>query len=621
MLSSIGIFLVAAAIFLSAIISLAVKGKTYNRIIQIIILVVGLVGIALYGYGFSIVYAGQPVLAVVRTLMALIGMYLGENGFSDIAAAPLMQITAVQFIFWAAHFGAVYAFAGTVIVNIGASMLSRLRLSLSGHGQLVIIYGVNDKALSVGKQLSEKRKTALIFIGKASDTERDDICSLGCILYANDDNLVPSVGVLKKLGVKSHRRVTLYCMQDSASLNIIFAEAFMNAMEMLGCAPADTSLVIGGYEDTLENRFQALTGRKYGFGNVRVYDEHMVTARQMICRNPPVDTLKFDSTCRAEENFEALIVGFGQSGTAALHYLLLNGMFEGSEFKADVFTSDGDDVFGSFINRCPGMEDSFNITFHNANAKSREFYGFLGEHCKTLKYIVLCCGKSGNEELSYEIAKFLRYRGIQLPVYCLTKDEYTEIKHWETLPANWKLCDSDVLISDRTDRLAMAYNHYYCRSNGKTMLENWLSCDSFSRDSSRAAADFMPSVLRIARLNESTVVQNGLALSTEQELNLAKTEHLRWCSFHLNNGFSAMTKEQFDERCRQFSAERSAGCEKPIRITKDMERRTHACLVDWEALDELSKTETAITGQGVDYRQMDVDNIRVIPHALKLVQE
>lgn len=621
MISSISIILVTTALFFAVIISLAAKGNTYNRAIRFIMLTVGLVGIVLYGYGYSIVCAGQPLLAVTKSLISLISMYLGTNSFLAICDTPLMQHNAAQLIFWVAHFGAVYAFAGTVIVKLGENVLSRLRLLLSRRGDLVIMYGVNDKSLSVSKTLHKKKNTSLLFIGKSSDSELDYIRSLGSVIYANDDKLTPSVSVLKRMGIDSHRRVTLYCMQNSSAHNILFADAFMNAMEEIGCSPSKTSLIISGSEETIGNRFQVLDAKKYGFGNVLVYDEHMMTARHMICQNPPVNTLQFDDLCRATENFEALIIGFGQSGMSALHYLLLNGMFEGSKFKADIFASDSDSVSGRIINYCPSIEDQFNVSFHNVNARSSDFYAFLQKHYKALKYIVLCCGKTDNEELAHEITKFLRHRDRKLPVYCLTRDEYIEIKWWKTLPDIWKLYDSDVLISNRTDMLAMAYNHYYCQGNGKTMQENWFACDSFSRESSRAAADFMPSLLWMAGLSEKEVLEKGLRLSAEQEINLAKTEHLRWCSFHLNNGFLPMTAEEFDERCKLYLQEKSAGRKNLIRIVKNMDMRTHACLVDWNALTTLSEVESAVTGQAVDYQQVDINNIRVIPHALELVQE
>lgn len=618
---SISIILITTALFLAVIVSLAVKGKTYNNAIQIVILVSGLIGVALYGYGFSVIYTGHPLLAIIKSLMALISMYLGGNSFSAICDTPLMQHAAAQAVFWLAHFGAVYAFAGTIIVNLGVNVLSRLRLLLSRRGELVIIYGINDNSLSLGKSLCEKNNAALIFIGKASDTDQDLIRSLGSSLFSNDDDLKLSVKVLKKLGVRSNRKITLYCLHDSRTLNILFADAFMNFMRDIGCDPSKTRLVIGGYEETLGSRFQVLTGEKYGYGNVLAFDDHLMTARQLICQNPPVDTLQFDDVCRAKENFEALIVGFGQSGMAALHYLLLNGMFEGSEFRADIFAADCDSVSGRLVNRCPCMDEHFHVTFHNANAKSRVFFDFLKEHCRTLKYIILCCGKADNEELANELTRFLRRHNKQLPIYCLTKDEYIELKYWDTLPRSWKLYESDILISNRTDRLAIAYNHYYCQGNDKTMLENWFACDSFSRESSRAATDFMPSLLRMAGLTEDDVLKNGLHLSSDQELNLAKTEHLRWCSFHLNSGFRPMTANEFDERCKQYLLEESSDLNPSIRIAKNMRERTHACLVDWDDLNTLSELESALTGQAVDYQQADINNIRVIPLALKLIQE
>lgn len=621
MFSSISIIIVTAVLFLSVIVSLAVKGKTYNKAIQAVIIISGFMGVALYGYGFSITCDGNPILAIIKSLMALISMYLGGNSFQAICDTPLMQHTSVQVLFWLAHFGAVYAFAGTVIVNLGASVLSQLRILMSRRGKLAVIYGINDRSISLGKKLCERKNTSLIFIGSATASETESIRSLGSILYANDDDLTPTAGVLKKIGLRPDREVTLLCLHDSKTLNILFADAFMSAMEEIGCAPHKTRLIIAGFEEELGGHFQALADEKYGFGNVLVYDEHMMTARQMVCQNLPAKTLRFDAACRAEEDFEALIVGFGQSGKAALHYLLLNGVFEGSEFKADIFADDSDSVSGSFMNRSPDIESQFRVRFHNANAQSREFYEFLRGHYRSLKYIVLCCGNTGNEELSHEIAKFLRYNGRQLPIYCLTKDEFTVIRYWEMLPVNWKLCDSDALISNRTDKLAMAYNHYYCRGNGKSMLENWFACDSFSRESSRAAADFMPSILHIAGLSEKEVLENGLHLSDEQELNLAKTEHLRWCSFHLNNGFLPMSKEQFIERCERYRQEKAAGKAQHIRIAKDMERRTHACLTDWDNLKALSEYESSVTGQSVDYRQEDVNNLRVIAPALELAQE
>ena len=35
----------------------------------------------------------------------------------------------------------------------------------------------------------------------------------------------------------------------------------------------------------------------------------------------------------------------------------------------------------------------------------------------------------------------------------------------------------------------------------------------------------------------------------------------------------------------------------------------HACLIDWEDLDDLSERESQVTGKPVDYKQMDRNNV------------
>ena len=45
--------------------------------------------------------------------------------------------------------------------------------------------------------------------------------------------------------------------------------------------------------------------------------------------------------------------------------------------------------------------------------------------------------------------------------------------------------------------------------------------------------------------------------------------------------------------------------------------RKHACLVPWEELDALSAQVTALTGQPVDYKKIDIENVVALPQLLE----
>ena len=135
--------------------------------------------------------------------------------------------------------------------------------------------------------------------------------------------------------------------------------------------------------------------------------------------------------------------------------------------------------------------------------------------------------------------------------------------------------------------------------------------------SSRASADFIGAMVKAAGKTAGQVLAGDWNLTPAQLETLSRTEHLRWCAFHYCMGFAPMGEEEYAERADTYLRQKAAG-EKPLRIGKNMTSRTHACLISWDALDELSARENAITGGSVDYKQMDRNNILILPELLKI---
>ena len=96
---------------------------------------------------------------------------------------------------------------------------------------------------------------------------------------------------------------------------------------------------------------------------------------------------------------------------------------------------------------------------------------------------------------------------------------------------------------------------------------------------------------------------------------------MRWCAFHYVMGFRPMGDEEFDRRAAQYREEMQRAGTASLRIGKDMIRRRHACLIDWDALDALSDKENAVTGGKVDYKQMDRSNVLALPKILRILDE
>ena len=49
-----------------------------------------------------------------------------------------------------------------------------------------------------------------------------------------------------------------------------------------------------------------------------------------------------------------------------------------------------------------------------------------------------------------------------------------------------------------------------------------------------------------------------------------------------------------------------------VKMTKDMEKRTHVCLVNWDELDEISEIENSLTHDNADYKENDRRNVDLI---------
>lgn len=613
---SITVIILSVAIFSAMVINMALKPAYSARLTAILMLVAACGGSVIYGLGYT--YVTQNIaLSLVRTPFSVIGMYLGKNDLSAISGSPIVSTTLGIFCFWTLHLFAFYSIASAAMISVGAEGLRRLRLFLAMSGDLTIIYGINEESIDVGRECHALNGASVVFI---TETEppgaASEIAGLGMAVLSGVTAAKSEEQALRKLRVRYRKKIDVYALDENSNDSLFYAIGLKDAFGKIGVDPKITSITVPGTEEIVTSMLQ-ISPDTYGFGFVNVFDSTELAARAMIRLCPPWEFLTFDEKGRAEEDFDCIIIGSGKCGQAALRYLVMNGQFVGSRFHAAVFSVDYERESGYLLADCPELPNKYNIDFFENDARSSQFYRYLKNRIKTLKYIAVC---TGDEEMNSEISDLLmlflkRAHAENICVIQCTRDG---VRYQEAVGSpilSKKVRSLEMLSAEMEDRDAILINSSYDNSD-RTDWEKWVACDPFSKMSSRASAEFIPALIKASGSTPEEIKEKGWDLDEESMAVLGEMEHLRWCAFHFANGYSTMSEAEFLRNTEQYMHCREKGLPLP-RITKNTEMRTHACLIPYDELDKLSERENAVTGKNTDYKQLDIDNVMMIPDILR----
>lgn len=615
-MTSVTVVVLSAALLLAMVLNLALKPSYAAKLTTLCMVAALIGGLVIYGVGFA-ESTGDIGLSIIRTPFCIIKMFVGINDFASIAGTSLVSTPLGVIVFWLVHLLAFYSMATAAMFTLGEEALRYLRILLSARGDLTLIYGINEKSINIGQECHKAGADAVVFIAESADHSTiTDLNNMGMSVICGPSAVASDKSVMKKLRI-GRRKVTVYALDEQQDNNLFYALGLKAALEEAGVKPEDTSITLPGAEDIITSMLQ-VSEEEYGFGYVNVYDSAMLAARAMISICPPWDFVKFGSDGRAQEDFDCAVVGFGRHGQAALKQLIMNGQFEGSTFHASVFSPTYDNESGYMKAECRSLFENYDITSYNADGRSIEFYDFVEKHIKMLKMIVVCTGSDESDrEISDNLMMYLKRRSAQH--ICVIRCGDEGVRYQETVGS--PVISEDIyslafLSAKGADRNAILINSTYDTSD-KSDWEKWIACDSFSKMSSRASADFIPAFLKAAGISADDDLAEKWPPTPEVLEVLGQTEHLRWNAFHFVMGYSPMSKEQFDERAENYKKCVAEGIPCSNKIGKDARNRIHACLVPWDELDDLSKREYAATGRKVDYKQLDINNVLALPKILK----
>ena len=615
---SLIIILGTVAIYLALFTHMAFSPKVFKRLIAAAGAAAVICGLVFYGLCFASL-CDNLVLAVLKTCQAVLQLFLGEDPLEIIAGAPQLEYPIVQIIFSALGFLGIFTTASAAVSAIGANFLRKLRLYLQRKTDISIIQPLNPKTLDFARELTEKKKTMVVFVDENPDSACTDAAQeFGCLIRSDTDALDGSEAFVRSLGMNGgSRNLSVYVLAEDHFANRQYACGLLDALQRQQIRPRQTSLTIFANEDETRNTILSQDG-SYTYGSILCVSQEQLAARLLTHKAPLWESISFDEAGKAAEDFHALVVGSGKVGQAVIKQLVMNGQFSGSRFHLTVFDPNLSAISGQLQYESPQIFRQYCIDTHSFDARSNEMFRFLQENGEKLSYVVLCTGNdSTNREVARQLSHFFSAHGRTLPIYICSRRGLRKIT--ATQVERWDIFTCQLLCSDEMDKPAMLLNHSYC-GGGKTPRENWDACDYFSRMSSRASADYAPAFLKMAGLSPDSIPEGDWCTPQQLE-NMAISEHGRWCAFHYCMGFRGMTEEEYAERCRIYQEEKAKDPASRYRIGKDMDKRLHSCLVPWEELDGLSARENAVTGGNADYKQLDRNNILTLPALLKSVRE
>ena len=612
------IWIFSGLIFAVLLISLGFQPKLMNRLLGVLFLFAGVAGLLFYGYGYYDLYGGS-FLTVVRTVFWVFCMFLGRNDIGTLSKVPLLSQNGIQIVIYMTHLLALYATASTVVTNVGARLIRSLNLLLLHHKKINVIFGVSEETLDFAAKLQKGDRAVFVFVDDGSGASFNSrILKMGGILMNDPASEAPEASFLRKIGMKPGKKeMALYCLSSDPIANLRYAEGMKKALAEKGILPEQASVSLLTLDEQAGEALQASDGSG-GFGSVLALEKEDLMARLLMREYPPCKTMRFRENGLADENFEVLVVGFGRSGQAVLRQLIMNGQFAGSTFHALVIAKDHSRESGSFYSRYAGLMDHYSLDFIEDNARSLRVYEYLGNHINELNYIAVCTGKEAlNAEVSREYREFMKEHGGRATIVECTRTSLTSYPDQDGIPRSLSIYTPDILCGNRLDRMAMQINHRYHLAEGRSAEADWAACDYFSRQSCRASADYSTAFLCAAGLSGEELARNGWPDDPILLEHLGEMEHLRWCAFHYCMGYSPMPEEVFAERARAFRLETTESGSSRIRVGKDTDKKQHACLIPWEELPALDQKEKELTGREVNYRQMDLDNVLLMPELLK----
>jgi len=587
------------------------------------------VGFTYYSYGYLKPGSDDTniIVAALRGIISTFKMFSLNDNFGELMRSEdawLAGNIVLISLFWIAHICAAVVIQAALIGLFGRKLVDAFRLRFGSFRDIFIVKGEAETAFLLAANIATHDASLkhydpnrlVVILPEGSDDIKnmhDKAASFGGIMLlpAKNRNILY---YMNSAGFGSSgrrgKKFNVVLMSKNVSVG---DEARLIAEYAIGKTDPDKLDVFAMTSSEFDREEieriaqQKEDGRrKYPF-TFHIVSEVDLFIRQMLDRHPPFEchNLSRNEASAEADDFTVMMIGFGNVGQNALLRLIMSGQFEGSRMRAIVLDKKIDEIRDRFLFRYPALELSCDIQFVGVDVHSEKFFKLLNE-VDNASYIVITLDTDvRNKQTASDIRMHFERKGttrhpniaiieksggrqseyLSENIFCfgLKEDVYKE----------------SVIIREDADIMAKAVNDTY--SGGS---QPWYELDWFTQESNRASADFIPAMLKLAKVSAEEAAEKD-TLTDDKELaeTLAKTEHLRWNAFHAAMGYDHMSIEEMNQRFENYT-----GSGNPLSYCrKDPIAKKHICLVSWDELDDLSEAYRKLARRAGNEREQTRD--------------
>lgn len=404
-----------------------IKSRLNPKVVLRAAIIITLAGTGVFVYGYATEgYQSGWITMFLRGLISSIKMFLYENSvFESLVAQKSSPYFLDAFVL--VYYCAMLTSFSAIILLFGKRVVTFFTLLFPGRKFRHVFFGVNKNAEMIAKGIDNEE---IAFIEFPDDADGEDISVAGIIKSMTKDDRGSSLmnaphvtllrakrklanrdtgeGVLEQIGLgRLARRIddktSFYLMSDNCERNlqellILMSDESLRSHTTHACVK----------REGLAQSFHGVLGKT---GAHLVYPSSLSVVDLM--RSPdchPFNLMHintdeyFNSDATVSGEFNALIIGFGETGQAATKFVYEFAsaiLPDGSPMPVHIYINDDnlDKVRGHFAFNCPEMEHDSILIYENFQLETEEFWNSLFRKLDTLNFVEISMG-SDTENLN-----------------------------------------------------------------------------------------------------------------------------------------------------------------------------------------------------------------------------